>query len=74
MTNISKMFLVRCRRLETSPRPFYDFIKMPIKRDVAIFNDGHLPSLTVPYSPFQKSETLESWHNCLLSNRVRLLN
>ena len=30
MTNISNMFLAQCWRLETSPRPFYDFIKMTI--------------------------------------------
>ena len=28
----------------------------------------------MPYSPFQKTETLESWHNWLLSNWSRLLN
>ena len=28
MTNISNMFLVLCQRLETSSRPFYEFIKM----------------------------------------------
>ena len=30
--------------------------------------------LIAPYSPFQKSETLESGHNWLLSNWCRLLN
>ena len=30
MTNISNMFLAECWRLETSSRPFYDFIKMTI--------------------------------------------
>ena len=30
--------------------------------------------LIIPYSPFQKSETLESWQNWLLSNWSRLLN
>ena len=30
MTNISNIFLAQCWRLETSSRPFYDFIKMAI--------------------------------------------
>ena len=59
MTDISNMFLAECWRLETSFRLFYDFIKMTILRDQAIFNSGHLSFLTVPYSTFQKSETLE---------------
>ena len=74
MTNISNSFLAQCWRLETSPRPFYDFIKMTIYRDLAIFNSRHLPFLNVPYSLFQINETQESWHNCLLSNWSRLLN
>ena len=60
MTSISNMFLAQCKRLGTSSMPFYDFIKMPIYRDLAIFNSGLLTSLIVPYSPFPKSETLES--------------
>ena len=74
LTNISNLVLGQCWRLETSPRPFYDFIKMTIGQDMAIFNSWHLPFLIVPYSPFQKDETLESWHNWLLSNLSRLLN
>ena len=74
MTNISNMFLAGCWRLETSPRIFYDFIKMTIWRNLAIFNGCHLPFLIVPYSPFQKNETLESWHDWLLSYWSRLLN
>ena len=35
---------------------------------------SHFPSLIALYSPFQKSETLESWHDWLLSNLRRLLN
>ena len=62
MTNISNMFLAQCWRLETSSRPFYDFIKMTIQQDLAIFNGWHIPFLIVLYSPFQKNETLESWH------------
>ena len=60
MANISNMFLAPCWRLEASPRPFYDFIKMTIQQDLAIFNSRHLPFSIVPYSPFQKNETLES--------------
>ena len=30
MANISNMFLAQCRRLETSSRPFHDFIKITI--------------------------------------------
>ena len=33
-----------------------------------------MPFLIVPYSPFQKNETLESWNNRLLSYWGRLLN
>ena len=74
MANISNMFLVECWRLETSTKLFYDFIKMTIQQDMAIFNGLHIPFLTVLYSPFQKNETLESWHIWLLSNWGRLLN
>ena len=38
MTNIFNMFLAECWRLETSSRLFYDFIKMTIQQDLAIFN------------------------------------
>ena len=60
MTNISNMFLTECWRVETSFRPFYDFIKMTIQQDLAIFNGLHIPFLIVLYSPFQKNETLKS--------------
>ena len=60
MTNISSMFWAQCWRLETSSRPFYDFVKITIYQDPAIFNSWYLPFLNVPYSPFQKNETLES--------------
>ena len=43
LTNISNMFLAQCWRLETSSRPFYDFIKMIIGRDLASFDSWHLP-------------------------------
>ena len=74
LTNISNMFLAQSWGLETSSRPFYGFIKTTIGRDLAIFNSWHLPFLIVPYSHIQKNETLESWHNRLLSNLSRLLN
>ena len=74
MRSISEMFLGQCWRLETSSRSFYDFIKMKIQQDLAIFNVWHLSSLIVSYSPFQKIETLKSWHYLLLSNWRRLLN
>ena len=74
MANISVMFSAQCWKQETSTRPFYDFIKMIIKQDFTIFNSWHLQYLIVLYSPFQKRETLESWHNCLLSNWSSLLN
>ena len=61
--NISNMFLAECCRLETSSRLFYDFMKIAIQQDLAIFNDWHIPFLIVLYSPFQKkNKTLESWH------------
>ena len=60
LINISNVFLDQCWRLETSSRPYYDFIKMTIEGNLAIFNSLHLPFLRVPhYSPFQKNETLE---------------
>ena len=73
-TNLSNMFLTECWSLETSSRFFYDFIKMTIEQDLVIFNGWHIPFLIVIYSPFQKNETLESWHIWLLSNWGRLLN
>ena len=72
--NSFSMFLAECWRLETSSGPFYDFIKKTIQQDLAIFNGWHMPFLIVLYSPFQKNETLESWHIWLLSNWDRLLN
>ena len=54
VTNISNMFLTECWRLETSSRLFYDFIKMTIQQDLAIFNGRHIPFLIVLYPPFQK--------------------
>ena len=74
MTNISSMFLAEYWRLETSSRLFYKFFKMTIEQDLAIFNGSHIPFLIVLYPPFQKNETLESWHLWLLSNWGRLLN
>ena len=59
VANISNMFLAECLRLETSSRLFYDFIKITIQQDLAIFNAWHIPFLIVLYPPFQKNETLE---------------
>ena len=39
--NIFSMFLAERWRLETSSRPFYDFIKM-IQQDLTIFNGWHM--------------------------------
>ena len=73
--NISNMFLALEWRLETSSRLFYDFIKMTILRDLAIFNSYPLQLLNVHYLPFRiKQNTGESWHNWLLSNWSRFLN
>ena len=74
MRNISNLFLAQCWRLETNSRLFYFFIKMTIKQDLTIFNSWHLAFFIVPYSSFQKYDTLESWHNLLLSNWSRFLN
>ena len=74
MKNISNMFLTQCLRLDTSSRPFYDFIEMTIERDVAIFSSWQSPFLIVPYSPFQNYEALESWHIWVLNNWSKLLN
>ena len=60
MTNISNMFLAEWWRLETSSRPFYDFIKMTIQHDLAIFNGWHIPFLIVLYLPFQKK--MKHWN------------
>ena len=56
MTNICNMFLIHCWKRETSYRPFYDFIKMTIWQDLAIFNSWHLTFWNVPYKPFEKNE------------------
>ena len=53
-TDISNKFLAQCWRAETSSRPFYDFIKTTIYRDLPILNSGHVPFIIFPYSPFQK--------------------
>ena len=63
MTNISNMFLAQCWRLETSSRPFHDFIKMTIYRDLAIFSGLHLPFSIVPYLIFKK---MKRWNHDLI--------
>ena len=66
MRNLSDMFSAQCFRLETTSRCLYDFMKMAIKQDPAIFDSWQLPFLIVPYSYFQKNETLEFWHNWVI--------
>ena len=63
--NISNMFLAECWRLETSSTLFYDFIKMTIQVDLAIFNGWHIPFLIVLYWPFQKK-----WNTGILAYLV----
>ena len=63
-----------CWKLETYSRPFYHFIKNTIKQDLDILIIDIYHFLTVPYSPFQKHETLEFWHKSLVSSWSRLLN
>ena len=50
------------------------FYKNYSKARSGYFNSWHLPFLIVPYSPFQKHETLEFWHKSLVSSWSRLLN
>ena len=65
MTNISNMFLAECWRLETSSRLFYDFIKMTIQQDLAVFNGWHIPFLIVLHSPLEKDlESSPRLPNC----------
>ena len=56
MTNIFSMFLAECWSLETSSRLFYDFVKMTIQQDLAIFYCWHKPFLIVLYSTFQQQQ------------------
>ena len=54
ITNISDMFLTQCWIMENSSKPFYDFNKMKIQRDLSNFSSSYLPFLIHPYLPFQK--------------------
>ena len=54
--------------------PFMILLEQQYSDICPFFQSWHLPFLIVPYSPFQINETLESWHNWLLSNLSRLLN
>ena len=74
VTNISDMFLAEYWRLKTSCRLFYDYIKIIILQDLAIFNGWYIQFLIALYSPFQKNETLESGYISLLRTWGRLLN
>ena len=58
LTNISNMFLAECWRLKTSSRLFYEFIKMTMQQDLAIFSGWHIPFLIVLYSHVQKMKRL----------------
>ena len=77
MPNTSNIVLAQCRTLESSSKPFYDFITKKIWQDPVFFYFffcWHLQFLNIPYSYFQKTETLESWFKWSLSNWSRLLN
>ena len=52
--SISNMFLAQHWRLETSSRHLYDFIKITIWHDLAIFNSWHLPFLIVLIHVYKK--------------------
>ena len=55
------MFLAQYWGLETSSRPFCDFIKMTIQQHLAIFNSLHLSFLVVP-SLVQPLKKVEHWN------------
>ena len=74
VANICNMFLTQSRRMKTNSRPSYDFNEVIILQDLSIFSNGNLLFSILPYSPFQKNETLETWHNWLLNNWSRFLN
>ena len=74
ITTISNMDLAQWWRLETRSRTFYDSNKMTVWQDLLIFSSWYLLFLIFHFTPFQKAETLETWHNWLLSNWGRLLN
>ena len=48
------MFLIEYWILKTSSSPFYNFIKVTIQRDLAIFKSLHSLFLIALYSAFQK--------------------
>ena len=50
MTNISNMFLAQCWRVETGCRPFHDFIKMTIERDMVVFHSSDFPFSIVSWN------------------------
>ena len=52
--------------------PFMILSKWHIERS-SHFNSWHLPFSIILYSPSEKNETAESWHNWLLSNWRKLL-
>ena len=64
-----KCFWLNAGDWELVPSPFMILLKWQCSKIWPFLIIWHLPILTVPYSPFQKNETLES-----LSNWSRLLN
>ena len=56
LTKIFHMFSAECWRLEASCRLSYDFIKITVQQDLALFNGWNIPFLIALYSPFQKNE------------------
>ena len=75
MRNISNLFLAQCWRLQNNSRLFYFFVKLTIKQDLAMFNSWYFKLFSLSFIHlFKKNETLESWHNWLLSNWNRFLN
>ena len=75
MKNISTFFWFNAAEdWKLVPDPFIISLKWQYMASLAIFSSWHSPFLIVPYSSFQKNQTLQSWHNWLLSNWSRLLN
>ena len=54
MTNISNIILAKCLVLETSSRLFYNYIKITIQQDPAIFNGWHISFLLFFIHLFKK--------------------
>ena len=75
MINISNMFLAKCWSWKLVPGSFMILLKWQYSKIWPFLMVDIYHFLIVLYSiPFQKNETLESWHICLSSNWGRLLN